>query len=706
NRCGKRFWAITTKVLMVLSVCAVVGNIVKQWPYYQTDFEIAFFKDTSACTIKLFDGNTMLYLDGGLAFGTSRKVKKELDANSDIKRIILDSSGGWIYEAQKLADLILQRRLDTYTIRGCSASAITPFLAGENRFMCERAEFGFRRYSPSERFRDYLARENWAFYQSRGVTKDFQEKIFTADPNDFWYPSDLELYNGGMIHAVLKLTDILPMEDAIVFSYDTSRKPSKMSSDITDEQIKRWILGCSGPLWEFNRDGFDSLGTWKAQGHRAAELTESLSDGWDIENRNDILRDLYWLSQDGGHRDNFARDGRRVCEMTDEQLDAFLEQYKTRPQKCNDYRIAHQHYKELGDKGILGWDLSRYMCLCQWGYICGWLDEETAWELMVPIARELQQTFGSWEELGQNYLIGRHYWSLTHVQKDKKGFDEAFWRLTEMPSSPWNKYPWDLDLSGAYAIVPAPTPPQEVVEEPTPAVVEPTDEPEPVIPAIEMPVIPELVFSTTNTLSDLQKSGPVLVVPDDFNSIQAAIDTAAEGDTILIKAGDYNESLSLANKNNIRIVGQSTADVILRSTEPNIYCVLLIENCRDAVLSDVTILEPLKGLKNNSASLFVKKAEFKITGCRISNPQGIGIACFAGARGVIKNTLIESCLSNGISVAESRTDITLSDCCIKDNKTGGLSGYAGANIVIRNTLFEKNGNGVMISQQGTKAALT
>ncbi|MCD6174432.1 MAG: right-handed parallel beta-helix repeat-containing protein [Planctomycetes bacterium] len=706
------FWSVIVKTILILALLIRLGQTVYYWPMHRDTFKIAFLKDNMPdYTMELLDDNAILHFEGGFPFGTSKEVEKVLDANPDIEKVILDSMGGRIYEARRIANLILERQLDTCTVQGCFSAATLPFAAGKNRFLCEGAALGFHRYSIPESSWDYdfqkEYQKDWAFYQSRGVTKDFQEKMFTADPNDFWTPSDLELYNGGMIHAVLGLTDVLPMEDAIVFGYDTSRKSSEIASDdITDEQMKRWILGCSSVLWERNRDGFDTLAGKELNKLNIESQKASISEWWGIEDRESLLKCLYGLTQRGGHNDDFIRDGRRVYKMTDEELEAFLEQYKSRPQKCNEYRIAHQYYQALGEKGILAWETTRYMCLCRWGYLCGWLDEQTAWELMIPIARHLQQQFGSWEEMGQNYLIGRHYWSLKHFKDGKELYDEALCRLLEMPSSPWNKYPWNLDLSGAYEVVPAPVPLQEMAEGPTPVAIDPTDGPEPLMPAIDMPVLPELVFSKVNTLSDLQKNSPVLVVPDEYETIQAAIDAAKEGDTIFIKEGVYSGHVSMKKKNGIRMVGQNTSKVILRTTDPNNYSVLHVEDCRDVVISDLTVSETMKNLGDRNSSVTVQHSDFKILNCRISNTRGSGIAYYSASKGVIKNTLVELCHSDGISLSETGTDVTLSDCCIRDNKKSGFNGYKGANVVIHNTLLERNESGLLISQQGTEATLT
>jgi len=110
-------------------------------------------------------------------------------------------------------------------------------------------------------------------------------------------------------------------------------------------------------------------------------------------------------------------------------------------------KIAKRYYKELGEKSLLGWDYSRYICLCRWGYMVGYISEDEAWEKIMPVAKMLQKKFDSWEYLGRNYLIGRQFWSYKHTKESGYLFDDAYFRLLDMPSSPWNKYPWDMDLT-------------------------------------------------------------------------------------------------------------------------------------------------------------------------------------------------------------------------------------------------------------------
>lgn len=97
--------------------------------------------------------------------------------------------------------------------------------------------------------------------------------------------------------------------------------------------------------------------------------------------------------------------------------------------------------------------------------------------------------------------------------------------------------------------------------------VEPTRSPPP-SPATESsspsPSLPTVALPSTPTVFDL-------VVPDNYSSIQQAIDHAAEGATILVRAGLYNEAVTV-NKS-LWLVGEDkqTTTVDAHSTAPSIF---------------------------------------------------------------------------------------------------------------------------------------
>jgi hypothetical protein len=170
-----------------------------------------------------------------------------------------------------------------------------------------------------------------------------------------------------------------------------------------------------------------------------------VDSGWDIKNRDDLMDSLLWLDS-GGHRSDFKQWGKKIQTLTSDEYEKLLVEYHGNDKTLNKIKVAAAYYSALGDKGLFGWDYSRYICLCRWGYLAGYLSEEEAWQKIMPVATLLQSKFDSWQDLGQNYLIGRYFWSYEETKQDGWKFKDAYMRLLDMPSSPWNRLSWDMDL--------------------------------------------------------------------------------------------------------------------------------------------------------------------------------------------------------------------------------------------------------------------
>jgi len=214
-------------------------------------------------------------------------------------------------------------------------------------------------------------------------------------------------------------------------------------------EAKGWALGCAGVLNERNHARHDTLLPCDKTEKNIKSWIKGLDEWWGINSREDLLDSLKRLKI-GGHRKSFSRLGKKVRALSDKEYNEVVQVLKTKEEykdRLNEIKIVRQYYKKLGRKGILGWDYSRYICLCRWGCVVGYITEEEAWEKIMPIAEVLQKKFNSWRSLGKNYLIGRRFWSYKETLEDSHLYEEAYNRLIEMRSSPWNKYAWDTDLS-------------------------------------------------------------------------------------------------------------------------------------------------------------------------------------------------------------------------------------------------------------------
>lgn len=230
---------------------------------------------------------------------------------------------------------------------------------------------------------------------------------------------------------------------------DTARASETSNVDNPQEPVSEhdkqgWALGCAAVLTERNHDSHTLLGVDRASAGGKVGKKRLLADAWDINGREDFFKTMTLMDR-GGHRANFEVVGRLISPLTEREFQALLAQ-ESDPEMRNKLLVARRYYEQLGEKSLYGWDYSRAICLCRWAYVAGYIDEEEAWKRIMPMAILLQEKFDSWEDLGRNYLIGRQFWSLEHTQEGGWRCEDAFQRLLDMRSSPWNRYPWEMRL--------------------------------------------------------------------------------------------------------------------------------------------------------------------------------------------------------------------------------------------------------------------
>ncbi len=206
--------------------------------------------------------------------------------------------------------------------------------------------------------------------------------------------------------------------------------------------VQGWALGTTALLTERNRNRHDLLGSLEMTDANVKIARQSLARWWGITSREDLLDSLKWLDEEG-HRKEFAYLGEMVI-----KAEHFEELLAQAPNERVYYAllVVKKYYNEENKtKRLISWDFSRYIWLCRFSYLSGYIPEEEAWEKIMPIARKLQNIFDSWEDLGQDYLTGREYW--TNNPDEAARFQTIYQKLRNDPESPWNRYPWDINLN-------------------------------------------------------------------------------------------------------------------------------------------------------------------------------------------------------------------------------------------------------------------
>ena len=218
-------------------------------------------------------------------------------------------------------------------------------------------------------------------------------------------------------------------------------QPEESSAQPTPKQ-KHWALALAAVSIERNEGRLDVLGGSERTPETIEEDRELLATWWHIKSRKDLISTLAWIER-GGDRREFDELAKKLTEKPD-QVGAVT----SGPVIHSKLDVVSKHRDALAGKSIAGWDFGRYVALCGWGYVAGYLTEEEAWHKIMPVARTMQATFSSWDDFGANYMIGRQYWSPEQSKSDSgKMVGRAYLRLLIQKDSPWVRIPWNLDLA-------------------------------------------------------------------------------------------------------------------------------------------------------------------------------------------------------------------------------------------------------------------
>ncbi len=214
---------------------------------------------------------------------------------------------------------------------------------------------------------------------------------------------------------------------------------SVFSNQFQSHDQELWALAVSGILSTANHWPFDKL----SPGIGVLEARRLMRDTWGVASTDDLLKMFDWVDR-GGYRQQFSMIGARTQNLTPEVLAKAASQLDA--ESLNSVLVAHRYYGKYSSQSITGYDYGRYINACRVGVAAGYISEEDAWPRVLHAARILQQTFTSWKEFGENYLVGREFFSLYATRKNGQDMRLAYQGLLSRANSPWNRIPWDLSL--------------------------------------------------------------------------------------------------------------------------------------------------------------------------------------------------------------------------------------------------------------------
>lgn len=167
-----------------------------------------------------------------------------------------------------------------------------------------------------------------------------------------------------------------------------------------------------------------------------------------------------------------------------------------------------------------------------------------------------------------------------------------------------------------------------------------------------------------------------IVVPDDFVTIQAAVDFASPGDRVWVRSGTYVENILVIGKS-IQLISFDGPEVTIidgsTPMRPDTLSVVTAIEVEDFILAGFTLRNARGGIDFGDQS---------------GDDSGAGLACGA-TNGAIRNCIIEGnfCGGSGGGIHLVLSDLRVEDCVVSDNSAGGNGG--GVHIFVGSPIIQR-----------------
>jgi hypothetical protein len=175
---------------------------------------------------------------------------------------------------------------------------------------------------------------------------------------------------------------------------------------------------------------------------------ELLGSWWDVHSREELLDMLDNLERGKyGQRQAYWETRRKLVEAKMENYLRVIKEAEFESEGGARAFIVATHLGVVhgATLPIAAWDFGRYINLCRWGVVCGWITEQEAWDRIIPAARLLQSSYTSWDNFAADYLLGRNFWS----PQDAADNETIRYRITLLKQPPkglWASIDWNQSL--------------------------------------------------------------------------------------------------------------------------------------------------------------------------------------------------------------------------------------------------------------------
>jgi nitrous oxidase accessory protein len=199
-----------------------------------------------------------------------------------------------------------------------------------------------------------------------------------------------------------------------------------------------------------------------------------------------------------------------------------------------------------------------------------------------------------------------------------------------------------------------------------------------------------------------------IVVPDDYVSIQEAIDNALEGDTIYVKKGIYHENLGI-NKS-LSLIGEGKSETLIVGDSELNETAVFVYHDRVTIKNFTVEISSGPELSGGGVRLFnvqycnVSNCDFMIIGLGIMHFNGYGVWLFGSSNNTVKDNQIDCTNihnSYGIRLQDSPGNSIVENTITKNNYGIVLDNSIGNNLTENHVLDNFIGINVVSSNNNS-----
>lgn len=203
---GTALWGSATKFVLFLSILSAGASTFLDFvPQLGAYVQMARGIDPiGQVEVTLSSDGRSVKLAGPLGMGDGTRVRKALEHADRLRVVELESPGGRVFEANRIAEFIGEHAWQTRAVGNCESACTLVFMAGKSRQLMPGAQLGFHR-ALAGTFNPVIDRlvnqELAATYRRAGLPEDIIAQTLQTPPWAMWYPGIGELAQGGLITA-------------------------------------------------------------------------------------------------------------------------------------------------------------------------------------------------------------------------------------------------------------------------------------------------------------------------------------------------------------------------------------------------------------------------------------------------------------------------------------------------------------------------